>query len=572
MNYAIPAFGNAIGAPSISPALQKENPHKVHFGLKQDELQASALYNRFEKFFLDLVGIASPTGHEERIRDYYSNQLKILGVQYHPKVSPQDMKKFKDGAHFTTDKTGNILVYIPGNMNAESKPNLVVSAHLDTVSPALDGIKPIIIDEKNGDRTYHAPPGSILGADDKGPLAAFLVDIGLTLKDKKPRPDKTYLITVMEEPDLKGSYAMDPAWYNDAHLLLTFDNIDPPGKLFYNQAPARTELQLKVLPNNPANSKKFSIKNTLTKILKPTKTFQISGEGKSAHLSAYANGESAVLAVSKGIQNFLESSPKVSANIHQFYGGEVVNAVPKNANVTIQLQGRRKDLKKAEQTLKQSLSQLPMTFPQSQTSFQAIKKPKGDARYSANAVLCETLQNIPVGLQPENAVVNVGMIRDLDNNGVLARLDIRAAKQETVSALINQIQNRFNEAGQKYAGLKTVVETDWELPNYWTSPDHPSVKQAFQVSSQIFDAAPIFQSAKGTGDTHNYAKQDSTVFNGKVPAIELGAGWHNGHVPGDKKGPGIGEWASRKEMVDIVKLLQALSKDIAEQPTRPENA
>lgn len=108
------------------------------------------------------------------------------------------------------------------------------------------------------------------------------------------------------------------------------------------------------------------------------------------------------------------------------------------------------------------------------------------------------------------------------------------------------------------------------VSDYLTPVDHPSVVQALNVCKETFRQEPVIKSAKGMGDSHRFAETNSTIFDGKVPTLELGAAWHNAHTPGAQAGIGEGEWASRTEIVDIVRLIRALSKSIAEQTIRTQ--
>jgi acetylornithine deacetylase/succinyl-diaminopimelate desuccinylase-like protein len=542
----------------------------LRFAGQVDHFEKSALERRVEQFFLDLVGIASPSGQEERVRDYCIRQLKAMGAQYQPGITPAEMKKKTSGAHFTVDKAGNLLVYIPSSLGASGKqiPNLVTSAHLDTVGPALDKIKPIIQDEA-GDRVYHAPPGTVLGGDDKGAIAAFLADIEMTLKNpERPRAHRTYIMTVSEEPNLGGAKKTDPNWFNDAHLLLNFDNTGAPWQTFHNQAPAKRELHLKAISESLSQPRHFSIKGAFKHLFARTKTFHISVQGKSAHLSDYQKGESAVLALVHDIQNFVKAMDgrPVEISVFQFQGGEILNAVPQAAEAVIQLKGRRKQLRQAEQILRTTLANRERTS-KTQASIQATRKQKLPQNSPANRVLIETLQKAPIGIQENNAVINAGIIRPLAGNsatpdGVVAQYDIRAPRIEIINQWIGRISAQFKAAGEKAPGVKTTVNIPWEAPDYYTSPEHPSVKRAIEVCKDVFGVTPLVRSARGLGDANIFAQEDSTIFEGKVPTLELGAGWHNAHTPGDKQGVGRGEWARRSEIVDIVRLLQALSLNV----------
>jgi len=119
--------------------------------------------------FIELVKIDSPSGHEEKVRNYLADRLSKMGL--HPSV----------------DKAGNMLLKIHG----EGEP-VLLSAHMDTVEPGC-GIKP-----KRVDGIIKSDGTTILGADNKVAVAAILQV--LTNLPKKHRPIEV-VFSVREETD-----------------------------------------------------------------------------------------------------------------------------------------------------------------------------------------------------------------------------------------------------------------------------------------------------------------------------------------------------------------------------------
>lgn len=119
--------------------------------------------------FIKLVKIGSPSGKEEKMRDFLINWFKKRKVE------------------FQVDQVGNLLAKIKG----KGEP-LLLSAHMDTVEPCFN-IKPIIQDN------YLKSSGeTILGADNKAAIAAILSFVDEMIK-KKNLVNLDLLFTVKEE-------------------------------------------------------------------------------------------------------------------------------------------------------------------------------------------------------------------------------------------------------------------------------------------------------------------------------------------------------------------------------------
>lgn len=143
--------------------------------------------------FLNLVKIPSPTGHEERIRDYLKGVLQELGV------------------HYREDEAGVVTGYGFNNIictfNGEKSTGLRLGffAHLDTVTPTREGAVILEDDLVRTDGT------SVLGADDKSGVAVMLELIRMMAEGFIPPCDVTFVFTGGEEDGLYGSAGLDIA-------------------------------------------------------------------------------------------------------------------------------------------------------------------------------------------------------------------------------------------------------------------------------------------------------------------------------------------------------------------------
>lgn len=164
---------------------------------------------RLVQTFLDLVRIDSPSGYEEKVREYVSEFVKKLGL-----------KPFQD-------KRGNLIVRV----NGVGEP-LLLGAHLDTVEPGRN-VKPKI---ENG--IIKSDGKTILGADNKVGVAAILEVLKFLVNNKIKTKPLDVVLTVEEEEEF-GSIKLDYTKIR-AKKGYIFDSLIPLGGIitaspFYNR-------------------------------------------------------------------------------------------------------------------------------------------------------------------------------------------------------------------------------------------------------------------------------------------------------------------------------------------------
>ncbi len=146
--------------------------------------------NRIVHEFLELTNIDSESFHERKIADVLIDKLKELGFD----VIEDDAYK-----HYNSE-AGNIYGYLKGELN---KPSILLSAHMDTVSPG-NNKRPIIdgnIIKSNGT--------TVLGADDVAGLVEILEGIRYVKENHTPHRDVEILFPIAEEQYDKGTQVFD---------------------------------------------------------------------------------------------------------------------------------------------------------------------------------------------------------------------------------------------------------------------------------------------------------------------------------------------------------------------------
>lgn len=166
--------------------------------------------DRLLQTFLDLVKIDSPSGHEEKVREYVSRFVQKLGLEP------------------IQDARGNLIVKIDG----VGEP-ILLGSHLDTVEPGKN------IHPKIEDGIIKSDGTTILGADNKVAVAAILEVLKSVIESKTKTKPLDIIFTLAEESGEFGSTKLDYSKIN-AEEGYTFDSLSPLGSIitaspFYNR-------------------------------------------------------------------------------------------------------------------------------------------------------------------------------------------------------------------------------------------------------------------------------------------------------------------------------------------------
>ncbi|KQL44272.1 peptidase M20 [Brevibacillus choshinensis] len=156
-------------------------------------IQKVSLVNeeRLLRDFLELAKLNGPSGKEQRIADYLVPRLEAMGFSI----------RF-DEAHRQFDgECGNLVAYWEGT-DPSVRP-MFFSTHMDTVLPT-EGLKPEI-----RDGIIYSDGTTILGADDRAALAAYLEAVQSIQEAGMPCGPIELILTVNEQRGLTGSRHMD---------------------------------------------------------------------------------------------------------------------------------------------------------------------------------------------------------------------------------------------------------------------------------------------------------------------------------------------------------------------------
>jgi len=141
--------------------------------------------------FLEWAKMDAPSTKEGFIAEQIEKKLKSLGftIQY-------------DEAHHHFDgEVGNMIAYWEGTI--PDLPPLFLSTHMDTVLPTK-GLKPII-----RDGVIYSDGTTILGADDRAALTAYIEAIEYIQQNNIPTGPIELILTVSEQQGLRGARYLD---------------------------------------------------------------------------------------------------------------------------------------------------------------------------------------------------------------------------------------------------------------------------------------------------------------------------------------------------------------------------
>ena len=146
--------------------------------------------DRLVALFLDLAGIASPTGSERPVADFLKERMERLGLDV------------EEGPHVGEGKlaAGNLYCRIPRTVAGIP---ILLAAHMDTVISEAGAIPQPIIAEG----VIRSGSLAVLGADNKAAIAAMLMAVERVIEEELPHAGIELLFTVCEESGLRGAKA-----------------------------------------------------------------------------------------------------------------------------------------------------------------------------------------------------------------------------------------------------------------------------------------------------------------------------------------------------------------------------
>ncbi|PIC66126.1 peptidase M20 [Sporosarcina sp. P21c] len=250
---------------------------------------------RLLDLFLELAKIDGPSGKEQKVADYLVKALPELGFTF----------EFDEAHKEFGGQVGNLIAYKEGTDSSVAP--VFFSTHMDTVLSTKD-LKPVI---KDG--VIYSDGTTILGADDRAALAAYLEGVRAVIESGIPHGPIELVLTVNEQPGLVGARHLDYSKPKSKFGYI-FDSSGNVGQTIL-KGPYSSRIWMKV-------------------------------KGNAAHIALNSEeGNNAFILAAAGLLklNLGEIDDETLANIGVIEGGELTSIIPGEVTVAGEVRSFSKD-------------------------------------------------------------------------------------------------------------------------------------------------------------------------------------------------------------------------------------
>ncbi|MFQ1046755.1 aminoacyl-histidine dipeptidase [Avibacterium paragallinarum] len=411
------------------------------------------------KWFDQICAIPHPSYHEEALANFIVNWAKE--------------KQF----FVERDDVGNILIRKPATKGMENRPSVVLQAHLDMVPQAnedtphnfqTDPIQPYIEGE------WVTAKGTTLGADNGIGLASALA----ALEDENlAHPELEVLLTMTEEQGMEGAIGLRPNWLK-SQLMINTDT-EENGEIYIGCAGginADLTIPVQQIANPYANSYQLVLKGL---------------RGGHSGVDIHTGRVNAIKTLVRFLAHLNQHYPHIEFAISQINGGSVRNAIPREAFVTLSIDGDVAPLQSAVENFEVLLNtELAIAEPNLSLFLQPVEKTAQIFDCTSQNNVINLLNALPNGvIRQSDAVKNVvetslslGVINteaDQINATILIRSLIESGKhsvQETLTSLA------------ELCGASVIFSGDY--PGWEPQPDSPMLALTRKIYADILGYEP----------------------------------------------------------------------------------
>ncbi|MFQ1014433.1 aminoacyl-histidine dipeptidase [Avibacterium paragallinarum] len=411
------------------------------------------------KWFDQICAIPHPSYHEEALANFIVNWAKE--------------KQF----FVERDEVGNILIRKPATKGMENRPSVVLQAHLDMVPQAnedtphnfqTDPIQPYIEGE------WVTAKGTTLGADNGIGLASALA----ALEDENlAHPELEVLLTMTEEQGMEGAIGLRPNWLK-SQLMINTDT-EENGEIYIGCAGginADLTIPVQKIANPYANSYQLVLKGL---------------RGGHSGVDIHTGRVNAIKTLVRFLAHLNQHYPHTEFAISQINGGSVRNAIPREAFVTLSIEGDVAPLQSAVENFAVLLkTELAIAEPNLSLFLQPVEKTAQIFDRTSQNNVINLLNALPNGvIRQSDAVKNVvetslslGVINteaDQINATILIRSLIESGKhsvQETLTSLA------------ELCGASVIFSGDY--PGWEPQPDSPMLALTCKIYADILGYEP----------------------------------------------------------------------------------
>lgn len=411
------------------------------------------------KWFDQICAIPHPSYHEEALANFIVNWAKE--------------KQF----FVERDDVGNILIRKPATKGMENRPSVVLQAHLDMVPQAnedtphnfqTDPIQPYIEGE------WVTAKGTTLGADNGIGLASALAALEA---ENLAHPELEVLLTMTEEQGMEGAIGLRPNWLK-SQLMINTDT-EENGEIYIGCAGginADLTIPVQQTANPYANSYQLVLKGL---------------RGGHSGVDIHTGRVNAIKTLVRFLAHLNQHYPHIEFAISQLNGGSVRNAIPREAFVTLSIDGDVAPLQSAVENFAVLLkTELAIAEPNLNLFLQPVEKTAQIFDRTSQNNVINLLNALPNGvIRQSDAVKNVvetslsvGVINteaDQINATILIRSLIESGKhsvQETLTSLA------------ELSGASVIFSGDY--PGWEPQPDSPLLALTHKIYADILGYEP----------------------------------------------------------------------------------
>jgi len=376
------------------------------------------------EFFDDITKIPRPSKKEEKIIAYLLEFAKKYNLQ---------AKK---------DLIGNVVIRKPATVGFENKKSIVLQSHLDMVCEKNEGTEHNF--ETDSIQTYIdngwvKAKGTTLGADDGIGVAAQLAILAAT--DLKHGAIEC-LFTIDEESGMSGAFNLEENFI-ESKILLNLDSEDE-GELYIGCAGGKDTVAT------------FTYEEEK---LKKGEAFRITVKGlKGGH-----SGDD----INKGLGNSIkilnrflfELINKIEYKLSLFDGGNLRNAIPREAFADIVISSKKKEIVEglANEFTQIIRNELGFKAPDALVVCEEIKLPKTAIDKEARRKLLLSLYACPHGeirysdLIPDlvETSTNLASVKFAENSTIVVTTSQRSSVESAKTDIVNMVQSVFRLADAK---------------------------------------------------------------------------------------------------------------------------
>jgi dipeptidase D len=424
-----------------------------------DQLQPKSVWAHFE----DICQIPRPSKKEEKIIEF----LLDFGKKHNLETK--------------RDEIGNILIKKPATAGKENLKTVVLQSHMDMVCEKNNETEhnfdtdPIVPWIDNG---WVKAKGTTLGADDGIGMAAEMAL--LTSTDIEHGPIEC-LFTVDEETGLSGAFALQPGFF-DGKILLNLDSEDE-GEIFIGCAGgidtiANMEYKKEDVPNGH-----FALRIDIKGLLGGHSGDEINkGRGNS----------------NKILNRFLwQINKKYNIRLHDFNGGNLRNAIPREAFAIITIPSEFKENVRADLNIYAAeMEQVWEIYePNLKITLESVETPDVVIDRETSNKLFDAIYACPHGVFTMSSRMpgmvetstNLASVKFVENDKILITTSQRSDVDSEKYNIAQMVGSALSLAGAK------IEHTDG-YPGWAPNPNSEILTVAVDSYKRLFDKEPIVRS------------------------------------------------------------------------------